>query len=394
MVMMILIGLWAVRVMPSQLDPPADFPIVFVDVQWIGASAEDVATLVTIPIEQQLRGVNAVHEITSRTDNGATSIQVMFEYDAEMTIALDQVKQRVANIRNLPPGIEPPQIKRFIDLEPVAVLQVTGNAEVSELIPVVRGFERELMSRGIEGIRYDGLPNEEIALLIGGRRLEELRLTLDELAAALARASRDVPAGTVGSGQGSRQLRSLDQRRDAYAFEQLLLESGDQVIRLGDVAEVVRRPQRGQPIVTQNGRPAIEMLLWRSTEADAYHADRVVDEWLREIRPTLPDGFEVKIVQDIWTLLGAQLEMVVENALSGLALVVVILLLFLSGRVGWWVMVGIPVSFLMALALFHLAFGQGISIIALIGFVMALGIVVDDAIVVGEDAATLHQQDN
>ena len=391
MVMMILVGLWAVRVMPSQLDPPADFPIVFVEVQWLGASAEDVEKLVTVPIEQQLRTVNGVNEITSRTDNGITSIRVMFEYDADMTLGLDQVKQRVANIRNLPPAIEPPQVRRFIDLEPVALLQVVGDGGVAELIPVVRGFERELMTRGIQGVEYDGLPKEEIALLVGGQRLKELGLTLDELAAEVARASRDVPAGTVGSGQGSRQLRSLDQRRNAYAFEQLLLESGDALVRLGDVAEVERRPQRGQPIVTKNGRPAIEMLLWRSTEADAYHADQVVDEWLREVRPSLPDGIEINLTQDIWSLLGAQLDMVLENASSGLLLVVVTLLLFLNGRVGWWVMVGIPVSFLMALALFHLVFGQGISIIALIGFVMALGIVVDDAIVVGEDAATLHQ---
>ncbi|HEX7038030.1 MAG TPA: efflux RND transporter permease subunit [Pseudomonadales bacterium] len=390
MVMMILIGLWAIRVMPSQLDPPADFPIVYVDVEWIGASAEDVEALVTIPIEQQLRSVNGVREITSRTDNGFASIRVEFEYDADMTIGLDQVKQRVANIRNLPPDIEPPQVTRYIDLEPISVLQVSGGRDVAELIPLVRSFERQLMARGIEGVRYDGLPREEIALQIGGQRLQQLGLTLDELATEVARVSRDVPAGTVGIGQGSRQLRSLDQQRSAHGFEQLLIRSGDQLIRLGDVAQVERRAQRGQPIVTKNGRPAIEMVLWRSTEADAYHADQVVDEWLAEVRPTLPEGVEVTVMQDIWTLLGDQLDMVIGNALSGLVLVALMLFLFLSARVGWWVMVGIPISFLLALALFHLVFGQGISIVALIGFVMAIGIVVDDSIIVGEDAATLR----
>lgn len=391
MIMMVLIGFWAIRVMPSQLDPPVSFPMVFVEVQWIGASAEDIETLVTVPIEQQLRTVNDLHELSSRTDNGTTTIEVEFDYGTDMTLALDQVKQRVANIRNLPPAIEPPVVRRFIDLEPVSVLQVTGSADVAELIPVVRGFERELMHRGIEGVRYDGLPAEEIALLVGGQRLSELGMTLDELAAMVARASRDVPAGTVGSGQGSRQLRSLDQQRHVRGFEQLLIESGDQLIRLADVAEVVRRPQRGQPIVTRSGRPAIEMVLWRSTEADAFLADQIVDTWLDDVRPGLPDGVEITVSQDIWSLLGAQLDMIVKNAASGLVLVILTLLLFLSGRVGFWVMVGIPVSFLMALALFHLVFGQGISIIALIGFVMALGIVVDDAIVVGEDATTLFQ---
>ncbi|MEQ8858719.1 MAG: efflux RND transporter permease subunit [Pseudomonadales bacterium] len=391
MVMMILIGLWAIRVMPSQLDPPATFPVVYVDVPWRGAGAEDMETLVTVPIEQQLRTIDGVHEVRSRTEIGNASIWVEFDYDADMTLGLDQVKQRVANVRNLPAGIEPPVVGRAIDREPVAVLQVTGPGAVGELIPIVRGFERELMRRGIEGVRYDGLPKEEIALLTPARRLHELGMTLDELAAGVARASRDVPAGTVGSGQGSRQLRSIDQKRDPYAFEALLVESGDRLVRLGDLADVERRPQRGQPLVTRDGQAAIEMVLWRATAADAYRADQVVDEWLEEVRPTLPDGVQVRLVQDIWTLLGAQLEMIGENAASGLALVIVMLLLFLNGRVGWWVMVGIPVSFLMALALFHLLFGYGISIIALIGFVMALGIVVDDAIVVGEDATTLYQ---
>ncbi|MEQ9005054.1 MAG: efflux RND transporter permease subunit [Pseudomonadales bacterium] len=391
MILMTLAGIWAIRAMPTQLDPPANFPMVFITVAWPGASAEDVETLVTDPIEQALRNLNELHELTSRTEHGSAFLNVQFRHDADMTLALDQVKQRVTNVRNLPADIEPPEIRRFIDLEPVAVVQVVGRGDLADLIPLVRDFERELLARGIEGVRYDGMPQEEIALLVSGQRLTELGMTLDELAAEVARVSRDVPAGLVGQGQGSRQLRSLDQQRDAYGFEQLLIRSADQLIRLDHLADVVRRPQRGQPLVTRDGHPAIQMVLLRATEADAYLADRILDRWLADVRTRLPDGVQVEVVQDIWSLLGAQLGMILENGLSGLALVGVVLLLFLNGRVGWWEMVGIPVSFLLALALFHLAFGQGISIIALIGLVMALGIVVDDAIVVGEDATTLHQ---
>jgi len=386
--MMTLAGFWAIRTMPSSLDPPMHLPVVFIEIQWLGASAEDIEKLITTPIEQQLRTTNDLRTLESSTRNGSVSITAQFEYDADMTMALDQVKQRVANIRNLPAGIEPPVISRRIDLEPIANLLVTGPGDVSELIPLVRSMEKDLLSRGIEGIFYDGLPKEEIALLIGGKRLVELRLTLEELAREVSRVSQDVPAGSVGSGQGSRQLRSLDQRRDPLSFEALQIRSNDQLIRLGDIADVVRRPQRGQPIVTNNGRPAIKMILWRSAEADAYIADQILDDWIAEVSPTLPPGVELTVLGDVWGLLGGQLQMIVRNGLSGLVLVGITLFLFLSGRVGWWVMVGIPVSFLLGLALFHLVFGYGISIIALIAFIMALGIVVDDAIVVGEDATT------
>ena len=392
MIMMILVGIWAIRVMPSQLDPPMHFPMVFVEVTWIGASAEDLETLVTTPIEQQLRTLSDLKEINSSTRNGYTFINVRFDYDADISQAMDQVKQRVANIRNLPANIEPPVVRRPVDLEPVASLLVSGADDLSELIPLVRRFEKDLLTRGIDAVSYDGLPMEEIALQVGGAQLQSMGFTLDELAAEVSRVSQNNPAGTVGSGQGSRQLRSLDQRRDPLAFEQLQIRTNDQVIRLGDIAEVVKRPQRGQPIVTNQGRPAIEMTLHRVTEADAYRADQMLDAWLPDIRANLPDGVELLVIENVWELLGAQLQMILKNALSGLVLVIGILYLFLSGRVGFWVMLGIPVSFMLGIALFHLGFGYGISIIALIGFIMAIGIVVDDAIVVGEDAVTHFEQ--
>ena len=388
MVMMVLAGWWTLENIPSMLDPPMHVPVVWAEVEWRGAAAEDVEELVTRPIELTLRTLNDLRELSSYTANGYVRVSVEFEYDADMVIALDQVKQRVATIRNLPADIEPPTVSRFIDLEPVATLLITGPGDVNELIPLVRSMEKELLSRGIEGVVYDGLPEEEIALLVRGQRLEELKMTLDELARDVARVSLNVPAGTIGRGQGSRQLRSLDQQRDPLGFAHLTLQHGDTLIRLGDIADVVRRPRDGQPIVTRAGEPAIEMTLMRATSADARLADRIVDGWLAETRPTLPTGVEATLYNDIWALLGAQLDMVANNALSGLVLVLVTLFAFLNGRVAAWVAWGVPVTFLFGLAIFHGVFGYGISIIALIAFIMAIGIVVDDAIIVGEDALT------
>lgn len=391
MIMMILAGLWAVRTMPTMLDPPAHYPSVFVEVSWVGAAAEDIETLVTTPIEQQLRTLNDLRELTSRTVNGYTFIEANFNYDADIDLALDQVKQRVNNIRNLPPEIEPPIVRRPIDIEPITVLTVSSQGSLSELILLVRQFEKDLLARGIEGVKYDGLPNEEIALLVGGKDLQNLGLTLNEIATRVRQVSQNVPAGEVGRGQGAHQLRSLDQRRDPREFEHLRIESSGQLVQLQDFAEVVRRPQRGQPYLSTAGDPTIEMMLWRNTAADAAFADQIVKDWLAQVRPTLPAGVEIREIANIWRMIGDQLNMILKNGLSGLILVIGVLYLFLNGRTGFWVTVGIPVSFLMALALFHMVFGFGISIIALIGLIMALGIVVDDAIVVGEDIVTHYE---
>jgi len=388
MIIMLLLGAWAIRGIPSQLDPPMAIPQIWVNISWRGASAEDVEKLITLPVEQQLKNLAGLKRVNSRTGNGYASIAVQFDFDVDMTQALDQVKQRVANIRNFPAGIEPVEISRQQDLEDVAVLTVTGPGTVEELIPMVRDMEQELLERGIERIEFDGLPEQEIALLVGAKALHELGVSLDDIAAQVARVSQDVPAGTIGRGQGVHQLRSLEQQRSSQGFEQLQIELDEQLLRFDSFGSVERRSREGEPVITRGGQAAITLSLYRATSSDAYRAETIMQQWLTELRPRLPPGVEVAVVVDVWDLLGTQLQLIVGNGLSGLLLVVAILFLFLSGRVGWWVTVGIPVSFLLGLALFYGLFGHGISIIALLGFIMAIGIVVDDAIVVGEDVVT------
>jgi len=392
MVMMILAGIWAVKSIPSQLDPPMNYPLVVVSVDWRGASAEDLEQLVTLPIELQMKNLPGLNEVSSRTSIGNTSINVRFDFDVDMTQAMDQVKQRVASIRNFPLGIETPAISRLQDLEEVAVFTITGPGTIDELIPIVRAMEQDLLDRGIERISFDGLPVQEIALTVGGKQLHEIGLTLDEIAEQIAQVSQNVPAGSIGRGQGTHQLRSLDQERDVNGFKQLIIETGDQLVRFDSIGKVQRRPQDGQPSVERYGQPAIAMSLFRATSSDALRAEEISQKWLADLQPTLPPGVEVTLVMDVWDLLGAQLKLIVSNGLSGLVLVIGILFLFLSGRVGWWVTIGIPVSFLLGLALFHGLFGHGISIIALLAFIMAIGIVVDDAIVVGEDVVTHFEE--
>ncbi len=385
MVLMLMAGIWALKGMPTQLDPPAHLPLIWLEVSWRGASAEDLETLVTTPIESQLRNLKDLRELRSYSINGYTQISVWFEYDADRSAVLDEVKQQVANIRNLPPDIEPPVVRPFVDLEPVSSVIVTAPGELSELVPLVRDMERELLARGVERVTFDGLPDEEIALLVSGARLQQIGMSLEAFAAAVAAVSQNVPAGSLGSGQGSVQLRSLDQQRDIGGFNDLRLNIGERVYRLGDIADVVRRGQLGQPQLRKNDQAAIELRIWRDVDADAYTANQVLNEWLADTRPTLPNGVGLNEDFNVWQMLGAQLDMIVKNGLSGLVLVLAVLFVFLNARTAAWVAIGIPVSFMLALALLYQGFDYGISIVALIGLIMALGIVVDDAIVVGEE---------
>ena len=176
MIMMVLAGLWAADRITTQLDPAIDWPVVYINADWPGASAQDVEQLIVVPIEQQLRSLVGVQEIYSRSWNGGAFIRVQFLHSSDMIVAHDDVKQRIAQIRNFPATMEPLQIRRDKDDEHISSVLVTSNGDLSELVPLVRGFERELMARGIESISFEGLPQEELAIQVPGSRLLELLL--------------------------------------------------------------------------------------------------------------------------------------------------------------------------------------------------------------------------
>lgn len=394
MIMMILSGLWAADRINTQLDPTVEWPVIFVQVNWRGASAEDVEQLVVVPIEQKLTNLDNLEEMTSTSYNGGASVRVQFTFEADMSVALDAVKDRIAQIQNLPVDMEPIRIQRSTSYEEIAVVLVTSSGELSELIPIVREMERELMAEGIDRIGFDGLPQEEVAIQVPSAKLLELNTSLDRIADEVRDRSSNTPAGTVGLGQGARQLRSLNQQRDPAGFEQLQisLQPEGRLTRLGDIADIVRRPKAGQSKLTHDGRAAIEMELYRLSDSDAIESAAALHRWLDRKQQVLPQGMSLDVYLEVWVLLKEQLNVIMNNGVSGLVLVVLTLFLFLNGRVGWWVTVGIPVSFLFATLLYYGLFAGSINILALITFIMALGIVVDDAIVVGEDAATLFEQ--
>jgi multidrug efflux pump subunit AcrB len=394
MIMMILTGLWAIDRIPTQLDPAIDWPVVQIRANWRGASAEDIEKLIIVPIEQQLRTVVGMQELRSVSYNGGGWMQIRFTHDADMIQANDEVKQRVAQIRNFPLDMEPITVNRVTDYEPISSVLVTGEGTLQELIPLVREFEKQLLSRGIDRVEFEGLPEEELSIQIPSSKLYELNTSLDEIAGEVRRRSSNAPAGTVGRGQGARQLRSLDQKREVSEFEQMevSLQSGERLARLGDLASIEKRAKVGQAQLMRDGKPAITMHLQRLTNTDAIMTAEILQKWVAETRPVLSKGVDIHVYQEVWVLLKHQLGLIFENGSTGLVLVVIILFLFLSGRVGLWVTIGIPVSFMFATLIFYSVFDGGINIIALIAFVMALGIVVDDAIVVGEDATTLFEQ--
>jgi multidrug efflux pump subunit AcrB len=199
-------------------------------------------------------------------------------------------------------------------------------------------------------------------------------------------ASQDLPAGLIGENDATRELRSLNQRRTPKSFEELAV-IGDEMnrISLGDIATIERRIKSGSPTITLEDKKAAVLVLRRSENGDSLEAAEILQQWVDEVTPTLPPTVEVKVFNERWQLIKQRIMLLVKNGAGGLILVLLILYAFLSTRVAFWVAVGIPISFMATLAVMY-ATGGSINMISLFALIMALGIIVDDAIVVGEDA--------
>ena len=386
MVMMLLAGGWALTRLNTQFLPTFDVVLITIDVKWTGASAEDMEAAITEPIERELLGLDSVRVMTSSSSQGSARIVLEYDEGTDLAVALDSVKERVASIRNLPETADEPVIKRILGYERVARLLVTGR-DGQDLRPIVRGIERELIERGIARIDVVGLPAEEIAIQVPSAALRELDMSLSDVARRVAAASVDLPAGSIGGGETSKQLRTLGQQRDEAGFERVALRSGDdgRLLVLGDVATVERRARNGAIRTTFEGRPAVILQLRRSVTTDSLGSARIVHEWLDERRGGWPPGVEVVAWDESWELIRDRTMLLLENGVGGLVLVVAVLFLFLDARVASWVAAGILVSFMAALGVLW-ALGGSVNMVSLFAFIMAFGIIVDDAVVVGEEA--------
>ena len=391
MIIMIMSGAFALDRLNVQFFPTFELEVVQVRVVWSGASAEDIEDGITNPLEQRLRTVDNLDKMTSTSSQGISAITMEFEEGTDPLLALDQVRRFVDEFRNFPQDAEKPEVALLTRYEQVARLLITGLEDPAEMRGLARRFESGLLDYGLDKIEIKGLPDEEIGIQVANEQLEQMGLGLQEIGRRVGEFSRDLPAGSVGRGEGSRELRSLDKRRDVLEFADLPVRSDDQLrVNLGDIAKIERGPSDNTVDVTVDSKPAVEIIVQRSETGDTLEAARNLAEWLDETRPTLPPGVEIAVYDASWELVSDRIMLLVRNGIGGLILVVLILYLFLTGRVAFWVAWGIPVSFAATLFILYLT-GGSINMLSLFALIMALGIIVDDAIVVGEDAMAHYQ---
>jgi len=391
MALMLVAGLFGLNRMTTQFFPDFGIDIVVVSVVWSGASSDDVDSNIIQAIEREVRFVDGVKAVKSSAFEGLGSVVVEFEPGTDMQSALADVEAAVGQVTTLPEDAETPRIRRFVRYDTLSRILVSGPFSEATLKTYAKRIRDGLLQHGIDKVDINGSRSEDLLVEITPETLRRVNLTLEEVAQKIRQTSQDVPSGDV-SGLGERQVRSLGEVKSARELGKIEIKSlaGGEKILLRDIATVRDAFAEGGVSYWRGDHRAVELHVQRSPAGDALILADVVTKYLEEIGPTLPRGLAIERFDVQADLIRSRINLLLSNGLQGLVIVLVVLFLFLNGRVAFWVAAGIPVSLAATMMVMWMS-GQSVNMISLFGLIMAIGIIVDDAIVVGEHSEALRR---
>ncbi|WP_309744145.1 efflux RND transporter permease subunit [Roseobacter sp. N2S] len=385
LVLMLVIGLGSTTQIRSQFFPDVIIDSITVGVSWDGAGPEDVDNGIVSVLEPALLTIEGIESTTSSATQGTARIQLEFEPDWDMGRAADDVKAAVDAVTNLPEGADEPTIRRGAWRDRVTDVVISGPVSTDQLGRFADEFAARLFRVGVTRTTIRGVAAPEIVVNAPEFSLIRNDVTLAQIAAAIAEEAETDPAGDVAG--GSARVRTGVEKRSADQVQNVVVRSNPDgsKLRVGDVADVVVEGVARERSYYVGDNPAVSIRVDRADQGDAIQMQNQVQQVAAEMQLTLPEGVTIELIRTRAQAITDRLTILVDNGLMGLGLVVLLLFIFLNARTAFWVAAGIPVAMFAAIALMY-AFGLTINMVSLFGLIITLGIVVDDAIVVGEHA--------
>ncbi len=391
LVILLAAGLLAAPNMRAQFFPDVIIDEVDVSVRWDGAGAEDVDAAVVQILEPALLAVEGVEASSASSREGRAAIELEFEPGWDMARAANDVQSAVDSVTTLPDEAEDPEVRRAYWRDRVTDLVITGPVGVDQLARFADELVVRLFAEGVTRSTIRGLAAPQTIIEVPSQNLVAHDVTMREIAEAIAAEVDADPAGDVGSA-GAR-VRTGVEKRAADDIAGIVLRSNPDGSKLtiADVAQIrVEGIDRARSyFVGEN--PAISIRVDRSDRGDAIGIQETVQEVAESFSASLPEGVSVELIRTRAEAISGRLDILLDNGLTGLALVVTLLFLFLNARTAFWVAAGIPTAMMAAIALMF-AFGLTLNMISLFALIITLGIVVDDAIVVGEHSDHLYRK--
>ena len=394
MFLIIASGLLAIFSSKLEVFPELSLDMINITVPYRGASPEDVEEGVCVRVEERVAAVEGVKRITSSAGEGAGLSIIEVEEYADTTEVLDNVKAEIDTIITFPKETEKPVISELKSRPKVITIVVCGDVLEKTLRELADQVRDDLTAKeNISQVSIKGVRPYEISIEVSEENLRRYNLSFDQISRAVRNSSLDTPAGSVKTPGGEILVRTKGQRYYGPEFEKIIVltRNDGTTVRLGDIA-VVRDEFEDVDLFSKfDGKRAAFIQVSRIGEQDAIDVADTVKEYVSWKKQYLPEGVSLALWEDDTVFLEARMNLLKRNGYIGLVLVFLCLTLFLNMRLAFWTTMGIPISFLGAFYLIPL-FDVSINMMSLFAFIMSLGLVVDDAIVVGENIFAYRQQ--
>jgi multidrug efflux pump subunit AcrB len=390
MVILLVGGFYTVLTIKKEIQPRIETNYITVGVPFLGATPLDVEEGVVVRIEEAIQDIEGIEEIVSTASRGYGNVQVEVHADYEVTEVMDQVKNRVDAISTFPDNTEKPVISRTQFQQQVVIVSVFGDVDERTLKEFAKQVRNEIVTLpGVTRAEFLGTRPYEISIEVSEFTLQGYGLTLLEVAQAVRRSSLDLSAGAIRSESGDILVRTKGQAYVGRDFENIVVrtnEDGTRVL-LKDIAHIRDEFTEGEGYSEYNGKPVTSIRVLSVGNQSELDISATVHEFVDRKVASLPEGISLAAWADVSYYLKGRLDMMVKNLVMGAALVFLILAVFLRLKLAFWVMVGLPIAFMGAFFLMPMV-DVTVNMLSLFGFILVLGIVVDDAIVIGESAYT------
>lgn len=387
LVLVLIMGILSWYQLPQEMFPVVEMDKVKITTIYKGTSPEEMERLVSLPIEEEFDDMMEIDVITSSSSEGLSNIIIDLKSGTNVSEFVNDARAVLERITDLPEDAKRPELTRMKSRIPVVSVALYGDISRSHLFELAEEVKRRLLNiPGVASAGISGNREWELWVEVEPSRLAVLRVPLSRVMQVLRDNLDDLPGGSIKASEGDILLRGKGVQPEAEALSKLVLRhsaNGGELL-LGEVAKISVRLEEARTLARFNGRSSVNMIVTKTAESSTIEISRQVREMALKMRSELPASVQLGVFSDLSTYVKTRLETVKSSGIVGLALVLLSLYLFLNFRVALITALGIPVSFLFAIILMDY-FGVTINMVSLFAFLVVLGMVVDDAIIVTEN---------
>jgi len=387
-------GIWTMLNIQKEVYPEYQLDIVEVSVVYPGAAPAEVEQGILLPVEEAVRGIQGIKEVVSTAEEGSGRISIELVAGTERMKAFQEIDQAIARIPTFPDEIEPPETRLQTAQRSVMEIGLYGGEDIWTLRILAERLRNRLLGNPeITQIEIGNVPDYVTHVEIPRNRLREYGLTLGQIADLIRQSSEDVPAGAVETSSGEILLRLKERKQwaEEYGQIEIITAPSGATVTLADLAEITDGFEEEGFHGQFNQQASVELEIFRIGQQSPLDIAEVVEKELADFKGTLPPGIQARIDSNAAEDYEDRLALLTENGLMAIVIVLVILALFLEYKLAFWVMMGMVISFIGGM-FFLPMIGVSINMVSMFGFLVVLGIVVDDAVVVGENIYEYRQQ--